>query len=109
MQNTENKISVKDYYRQVTETDIGGVARELLGYRVKKETSTRLECDCPHHKSKTQHSLHVRLDNQSWYCFGCGVGGDVLQLVEFIQSGVVTKGESGSMPESHRQARDYLI
>lgn len=108
MSNTENTISVKYYYRQITETDIGGVARELLGYRVKKETSTRLECDCPHHKSKTGLSLHVRLDNQSWYCFGCGVGGDVLQFVEFVQSGVVTKGESGSMPESHRRARDYL-
>jgi len=24
------------------------------------------------------------LDKQGWYCFGCGAGSDVLQLVEFI-------------------------
>jgi predicted P-loop ATPase len=50
----------------------------------------------------------VWLDKQGWICFGCGVGGDVLQLVEFIRRGVVTRGQSGSMPESHRQARDFL-
>ena len=53
-------------------------------------------------------SLHVMLDKQGWYCFGCRVGGDVLQLVEFIQTGSVTAGQSGPMPDSHRQARDYL-
>ncbi|GEM_PF-6363297 len=44
------------------------------------------------------------LDKQEWYCFGCGVGGDVLRLVEFINDGVVTRGQSGLMPESHQSA-----
>jgi len=35
------------------------------------------------------------LDKQGWYCFGCGVGGDALQLVEFVQAGMVTCGLSG--------------
>lgn len=48
------------------------------------------------------------LDKQGWYCFGCGVGGDVLQLVEFIQSGEVTTGRSGPMPWTHQRARDFL-
>lgn len=65
-------------------------------------------CDCPNHQSQSRLSLHVMLDKQGWYCFGCGVGGDVLQLVEFIQTGSVTAGQSGPMPDSHRQARDYL-
>lgn len=40
--------------------------------------------------------------------FRSDVGGDVFQLVEFIQSDVVSKGVHGPMPESHRTARDYL-
>ena len=32
----------------------------------------------------------------------------MLHLVEFIQTGVVTTGTTGRMPDSHRQARDWL-
>ncbi len=98
----------KSYYRQLAESDIGAVARELLADRITQGNDHLLQCDCPHHQSSSKRSLHIMLDKQGWYCFGCGVGGDVLQLVEFIQSGQVTKGQSGSMPESHRQARDFL-
>ena len=101
-------IDVHTYYRQITEVDIGAIARELLGSRIKHESDRLLQCDCPHHKSQSHKSLHVMLDKQGWYCFGCGVGGDVLQLVEFVQSGCVTRGQSGPMPGSHRQARDFL-
>ena len=105
MSGTDN---VREYYRLITEMDIGDVARELLPGRITQESGQRLMCDCPNHQSQSRLSLHVMLDKQGWYCFGCGVGGDVLQLVEFIQSGTVTAGESGPMPDSHRQARDYL-
>ena len=105
MAGTDN---VREYYRLVTEMDIGDVARELLPGRITQETGQRLMCDCPNHQSQSRLSLHVMLDKQGWYCFGCGVGGDVLQLVEFIQTGSVTAGQSGPMPDSHRQARDYL-
>ncbi len=104
----ERLSNVKDYYRRITEIDIGTVARELLGSRVVHESDRLLQCDCPNHKSQSHRSLHVMLDKQGWYCFGCGVGGDVLQLVEFIQTGQVTRGQSGPMPESHRNARDFL-
>lgn len=100
--------NVKEYYRLVTEVDIGAVARDLLGNRVVNESSDRLECDCPHHQSQSHRSLHVMLDKQGWYCFGCSQGGDVLQLVEFVQSGTATKNTGGRMPESHRRARDFL-
>ena len=100
--------NVREYYRLVTEMDIGEVARELLPGRITQETGQRLMCDCPNHQSQSRLSLHVMLDKQGWYCFGCGVGGDVLQFVEFIQTGSVTAGQSGPMPDSHRQARDYL-
>jgi predicted P-loop ATPase len=101
-------IDVHAYYRQITEIDIGAIARELLAGRIVEETPRTLFCDCPNHKSQSRRSLHVMLDKQGWYCFGCGVGGDVLQLVEFVRFGRVTRGQSGPMPESHRQARDFL-
>jgi len=101
-------VDVHAYYRQITEADIGAIARELLGGRIVQESPQTLFCDCPNHKSQSHRSLHVMLDKQGWYCFGCGVGGDVLQLVEFVRFGRVTRGQSGPMPESHRQARDFL-
>ena len=100
--------NVTEYYRLVTEVDIGLVARELLGPRITAETSRLLQCDCPNHKSIGQRSLQVWLDKQGFFCHGCTVGGDVLQLVEFIQSRTVTAGRSGPMPETHKRARDYL-
>ncbi|MCK4414411.1 MAG: DNA primase [Candidatus Eisenbacteria sp.] len=101
-------MDVSDYYRRVTDVDIGVIARELLGDRIVGESGQRLYCDCPRHESQSHKAFNVMLDLQGWHCFGCGVGGDVLQLVEFIQSGEVTKGVSGPMPESHRTARDFL-
>ena len=99
---------VREYYRQITDVDIGLVARELLAERIVQEDDHLLQCDCPNHQSSSHRSLQVLLDKQGWYCFGCGVGGDVLQLVEFVQSGAVTSGQSGPMPETHQRARDFL-
>jgi hypothetical protein len=96
------------YYRKITDVDIGDLARELLAGRITQESRQTLFCDCPNHRSQSHRSLHVWLDKQGWFCHACGVGGDVLQLVEFVRHGVVTRGQSGSMPESHRQARDFL-
>jgi len=47
--------NVKEYYRLITEIDIGLVARELLGARSRR-------------------SLHVTLDKQGWYCEGFAWG-----------------------------------
>jgi DNA primase len=101
-------VDVHAYYRQITDVDIGEIAREVLGSRITQESRQTLFCDCPNHRSQSHRSLHVWLDKQGWYCHACGVGGDVLQLVEFVRFGAVTRGQSGSMPESHRQARDFL-
>ena len=99
---------VKAYYSKIKDTDIGQVARELIGDRITQEAPHLLECDCPNHASISKSSLHIMLDKNAWYCHGCSVGGDVLQLVEFIQTGGITKGQKGEMPESHREARRYL-
>lgn len=100
--------TVANYYRRIREVDIGVVAEEILGDRITDRSAARLDCDCPNHSSQSQRSLHIDLRKQCWYCFGCRKGGDVLQLVEFVKFGVVTAGISGSMPETHRQARAFL-
>ena len=105
---TAPPVDVHTYYRQVTDVDIGEIARELLGDRITQESRQNLFCDCPNHRSQSHRSLHIWLDKQGWFCHACGTGGDVLQLVEFVRFGVVTRGQSGSMPDSHRQARDFL-
>ncbi|MHB0911811.1 MAG: toprim domain-containing protein, partial [Armatimonadota bacterium] len=98
----------RDYYRQIREVDIALVAERLIPDRITDRTSHTLYCDCPNHQSNGHKSLVINTRTQLWNCFGCGQGGDLLQLVEFIQFRTVTKGISGRMPESHRQARDWL-
>ena len=96
---TAPPVDVHTYYRQVTDVDIGEIVRELLGDRITQESRQTLFCDCPNHRSQSHRSLHVWLDKQGWFCHSCGTGGDVLQLVEFVRFGVVTRGQSGSMPD----------
>ncbi len=40
---------------------------------------------CPFHSEKTP-SFHIFPDNGSFYCFGCGVGGDVITFVRRIEN-----------------------
>lgn len=101
-------VDVHAYYRRITDVNIAEIAREVLDGRITQDAGATLYCDCPNHRSQSHRSFQVSTDKQNWYCFGCGVGGDVLQLVEFVQSGVVTRGQSGTMPTAHRQARDFL-
>ncbi len=40
---------------------------------------------CPFHSEKTP-SFHVYNDTQSFYCFGCGAGGDVITFIKKIEN-----------------------
>ena len=40
---------------------------------------------CPFHNEKTP-SFHVYPDNQSFYCFGCGAGGDIITFAKKINN-----------------------
>lgn len=42
-------------------------------------------CSCPFHSEKTP-SCHIYADNQSFYCFGCGAGGDVITFIRRIEN-----------------------
>lgn len=102
-------VDVRGYYEKLTALPIGDIAREVLAGRITEESPRGFLCDCPRHVSTSKRSLHVSLDDGFWYCFGCGVGGDVLQLVEFVQHGVVTSSAKGDgVTDTHRAARDFL-
>ena len=57
-------VDVQAYYRQITDVDIGEIARELLGGRVTQDSRQTLFCDCPNHRSQSHQSLHILLDKQ---------------------------------------------
>lgn len=42
-------------------------------------------CNCPFHSEKTP-SCTIFPDTQSFYCFGCGAGGDVITFVQRIEN-----------------------
>ena len=72
---TAPPVDVHTYYRQVTDVDIGEIARELIGDRITQESRQTLFCDCPNHRSQSHRSLHVWLDKQGWFCHACATGG----------------------------------
>src|SRR3974390_2871029 len=95
-----------EFYDRIHQIDIGDVARKDL--TITDESGPVLYCDPPCHKSQSHRSFHVDREKQLFYCFACGHGGGVIQLLELIQSGQITRGICGSMTETHRQARDSL-
>lgn len=50
-----------------------------------KKSGKTYSCRCPFHSEKTP-SCYFFPDTQSFYCFGCGTGGDVISFVEKIEN-----------------------
>ena len=50
-----------------------------------KSSGKNKKCSCPFHSEKTP-SMVIYEDTQSFYCFGCGVGGDVITFIEKIEN-----------------------
>ena len=50
-----------------------------------KASGTNMRCCCPFHAEKTP-SCFVYGSTQSFYCFGCGVGGDIITFIEKIEN-----------------------
>jgi DNA primase len=98
-----------NYYRDLrARADIGVIARALLGDRIASDSEREILVDCPRHESQSGRSLSINVHDGLWHCFGCDVGGDVIQLVEFVRSGEVSKCKKGQTTKSHRDARDWL-
>ena len=50
-----------------------------------KRVGANYKARCPFHQERTP-SFHVNTARQIWHCFGCGLGGDVIEFVKQIES-----------------------
>jgi DNA primase len=57
----------------------------ISGYVKLKKTGRNFTGLCPFHKEKTP-SFTVDTSRQFYHCFGCGVGGDVIDFIEKIEN-----------------------
>ena len=60
--------------------DANDITDMFRSYTDVKRRGRTYVCCCPFHSEKTP-SCTIYPENQSFYCFGCGVGGDVISFV----------------------------
>lgn len=72
--------------------DVGAIKRAhriadvVAGYGVALRPSGRtLVGRCPFHPDAGRPNLHVYVGSESWYCYRCAVGGDVLDFVRRVE------------------------
>ena len=63
-------------------TDINDIISSYVSLKRRGNTSVGL---CPFHNEKTP-SFTVYEDTQSFYCFGCGAGGDAIGFIKRIEN-----------------------
>ena len=61
------------------------IADVASGYVNLKRRGHNLVGLCPFHSEKTP-SFNVYKESESFYCFGCGVGGDVITFIRMIEN-----------------------
>ncbi len=77
-----NRLS-EDFLRELREkNEISEVISPYVNLRRRGTTMNGL---CPFHNEKTP-SFTVYLETQSFYCFGCGAGGDVITFIRRIEN-----------------------
>lgn len=77
------------------------VVAQRLGMTLQRRGSRLVaSCPSPSHRDSTP-SWSADIGRGAWYCHGCKVGGDVVHLVEFAQTGSVRNG-------AEADARDWI-
>ena len=97
----------RDYITELVQrSDIVDVVQSYVQLRHRGRTHTGL---CPFHNEKTP-SFVVYPETQSFYCFGCGAGGDVITViqkintVDYIEAVKFLAGRAGmALPEEDDQ------
>ena len=86
----------------------------MSSYVTLKRAGRTSKCLCPFHSEKTP-SCVVYPDTESFYCFGCGAGGDVISFVmqienlSYIEAVKLLAQKSGmAMPEDSRFGDDGI-
>jgi DNA primase len=79
------------------------IARVISGYTTLRRESDQLIGRCPLHGEDTV-SLHVYPKTNTFHCFGCGAGGDVITFVEKAEN--LTFGQALEALENIRYADD---
>lgn len=64
--------------------DSNEISAVMASYVNLKRSGRDSVCLCPFHSEKTP-SCHIYGDTQSFYCFGCGAGGDVITFIRLIE------------------------
>ena len=69
--------------------DRNDIENVIGGFVDLKRTGTNVKGLCPFHNEKTP-SFTVFPATQSFYCFGCGAGGDVITFImKYIQQRII--------------------
>ena len=64
--------------------DANDITSVVSSYVSTKRAGHDSVCLCPFHSEKTP-SCHIYSDTQSFYCFGCGAGGSVIQFIMLME------------------------
>lgn len=71
-----------DFLMRIKESN--DIYEVVSSYIPLKKTGSDYVCNCPFHSEKTP-SCHIYMSTQSFYCFGCGAAGDVINFVRLYE------------------------
>ncbi len=72
-----------EFIRQLQ--DVNDIVEMFRSYADVKKRGSTYVCCCPFHSEKTP-SCTIYPENQSFYCFGCGVGGSAITFVQKMEN-----------------------
>ena len=72
-----------DFLERVRQSN--DIVAAMSGYAQLKKAGRDFVCLCPFHSEGTA-SCHVYTDSQSFYCFGCGLGGDIITFTRLTHN-----------------------